>query len=68
MPNTVISLDYNKCRPDLCNSGSCLAVPACPLKLLQQEEDFSFPMANSTLCKGCARCISACPYEALKLI
>jgi len=67
MPNTMISVNYHKCRPDLCNSGYCVAVPECPLKLIEQEEKFGFPMANPSLCKGCAKCVSACPFGALTL-
>ncbi len=67
MPNSLVSLDYNKCRPDLCNDGHCAAISSCPLKIIQQEEKYGFPMANSSICKGCAKCVSACPLNALSL-
>ncbi len=67
MPNAMVSLDYHKCRPDQCNGGICLAVPACPLKLLKQEEVYGFPMVNPALCKGCAKCASACPLSAINI-
>jgi len=57
MPNTIVTLNYHKCRPDLCNKGFCAAAPACPLHIIKQEEPFDFPMANPTHCKGCARCV-----------
>jgi translation initiation factor RLI1 len=68
MPNTLVSLDYSKCRPDLCNNGICIAVAECQLKVIGQEEKFDFPMANPSLCKGCAKCTAACPYGAISLI
>jgi translation initiation factor RLI1 len=68
MPNTMVSLDYEKCNPAVCNSGLCVAVPACPLKLIAQEEQYDRPMANPTLCKGCAKCVTACPLQAISLV
>jgi translation initiation factor RLI1 len=68
MPNTMVSLNYEKCKPDNCTGGICIAASACPLKLINQEEPFEPPMANSTLCKGCAKCISACPQQAISLV
>ncbi len=67
MPNTIVTLNYHKCRPDLCNKGFCAAAPACPLHIIKQEEPFDFPMANPTHCKGCARCVAVCPYKAIEL-
>ena len=67
MPNTLITLDYHKCRPDLCNHGYCLAAPSCPLGIIQQEEPYGFPMAKSSVCRGCAKCIAACPLQAIDL-
>ncbi|MFU8794030.1 MAG: 4Fe-4S binding protein [Dethiobacteria bacterium] len=63
----MITLNYQKCRPDLCNSGYCTAIPACPLKLIEQEEKYGFPMTNSAVCKGCAKCVTACPFKAITL-
>jgi len=67
MPNTMITLDYHKCRPDLCNAGVCAAAPSCPLSIIEQEELFGFPMANPSACKGCAKCVNACPLKAISL-
>ncbi len=68
LSNAVIKLIYQKCLPDRCNSGICPAVQSCPLGLLQQEERFDYPFAGHNLCKGCASCVSACPYNAIKLV
>lgn len=67
MPNTMIRLDFHKCRPGLCNAGTCAAVSSCPHNLITQEELYSFPMANPSACKGCAKCINACPLKAISL-
>jgi translation initiation factor RLI1 len=67
MPNKLIVLDYYKCRPNLCNNGCCVAAPSCPLGIIRQEEPYDFPMANPSVCKGCAKCVTACPLEAISL-
>ncbi len=68
MADTMFNLDYRKCNPDRCNGGTCLAVAACPLHLIAQEEQYDYPMANTPLCKGCARCVTACPFAAISLV
>ncbi len=68
MPNTLIKLNYQRCNPAYCDHGICIAAAACPLKLIAQEEAFAIPMANPALCKGCAKCVNACPLRALELI
>ncbi len=68
MPNTMVRLDYKKCNPSSCTNGLCTAVSACPLKLIEQEEQYDIPMANPTLCKGCAKCVAACPLQAISLV
>jgi len=68
MPNTMVSLDYRKCKPSNCTSGLCAAASACTLKLIAQEEKYDRPIANPTLCRGCAKCVAACPLQAISLI
>lgn len=63
----ILLLDYNKCRPEQCNSGICAAAQACPLHLLEQEERYEKPMLHSPVCKGCLECVKACPFEALEM-
>ncbi len=67
MPNSMVSLNYRQCKPDICNEGSCAALVACPLKLIQQEEKFGFPMINPSHCKGCSKCVTACPQKAISV-
>lgn len=67
MPNTMFVLDYHKCHPDQCNNGACVAAPVCPAKLIKQEEPYGFPMAISSICKGCAKCVTACPFGAISI-
>ncbi|WP_442920516.1 4Fe-4S binding protein, partial [Methanobrevibacter sp.] len=31
------------------------------------DEEISFPVINSELCKGCKRCIVGCPQNAILL-
>lgn len=63
----MVTLNYYKCSPGLCGNGSCAAAPACPLHIIKQEEPFDFPMANPSNCRGCAKCVAACPYRAISL-
>jgi translation initiation factor RLI1 len=68
MPKKMAVVDYNKCRPEQCNSGKCSAALACPQKLLKQEELYQAPMPDPSICKGCADCVRACPLKAMKLV
>lgn len=61
-------VDYGKCRPEQCDSGVCAATLACPHKLLEQEAPYEAPMPNPSICRGCAKCVLACPIEAIRLI
>ncbi|MDP2730512.1 MAG: 4Fe-4S binding protein [Dehalococcoidales bacterium] len=67
MPRKMALVDYKKCRPELCDSGSCAAVLACPHKLLRQESPFEVPMPAPSFCKGCAKCVVACPMKAIQI-
>lgn len=68
MPRKMAVVDYNKCRPEQCDSGKCPAALACPQKLLKQEEPYQAPMPDPSICKGCAECVRACPLKAMKLV
>jgi hypothetical protein len=39
-------LDYNKCHPEKCDKGICLAGLACPYKILKQEVPYEMPDPN----------------------
>ena len=67
MPKKMAVVDYNKCRPEQCDSGTCAAALACPHKLLQQEAAYGIPMPDPSICKDCARCVLACPLGAIEL-
>lgn len=66
MPRMLL-LDYKRCRPELCTEGLCAAAQACPLHLLAQEEPYTIPMLQSPVCKGCQKCVDACPGKALEM-
>ncbi|MFC1962330.1 4Fe-4S binding protein [Chloroflexota bacterium] len=58
---------YDRCRPQGCDGGVCVAVKACPHKLLQQENAYEVPMPNPSLCRGCGDCARACPTRAIEI-
>ena len=60
-------IDFNKCSPDGCDNGLCLAVQACQRKLLAQEKVYEIPMPDPVLCRGCGDCVRACPSGAVKI-
>ena len=69
MPDPVASIDYKKCLPDKCNNGPCYAVKECPNNVLRQEEPGEFPYSHpSRYCRGCAKCVEACPYNAITIV
>jgi len=68
MPNKIALVDYNKCHPDKCDGGICLAALACTHKLLKQEAPYDIPMPDPSLCQGCGDCARACPLKAIKIL
>lgn len=67
MPKKVAYLDYEKCRPEVCQEGVCAAAKACDKKLLKQEQPYEPPMAYSSRCLGCSKCVLVCPLNAIKM-
>lgn len=67
MPRKTALVDFNKCQPEACRGGVCLAAAACPRKLLIQESAASAPMTNPALCRGCGDCVRACPLKAIAI-
>ncbi len=67
MTTAILSLDYSKCHPEQCSGGVCLAVAACPVKKIGQEEQFSYPFFSPSPCKNCAKCVQSCPGQAIKI-
>lgn len=67
MPKRVAYLDYEKCRPEMCQQGVCVAAKACEKKLFRQEQPCEVPMVDSSRCLGCSECILACPLNAIRM-
>jgi len=69
MPNPVAMIDYQKCSPERCDNGVCAAMLECPNKVLRQEAPYEFPFSHpSRFCQGCAKCVQACPFEAIHIV
>jgi len=61
-------LDFEKCRPELCDGGICAAAQACPSKLLQQEAPYAMPVPEPSACRACGECVRACSQKAIRII
>jgi len=68
MPKQMAAVDYSRCQPERCDKGVCLAVLACPHKILKQEAPYEMPDPNPTMCVGCGLCAQACPLQAVRLM
>ncbi len=68
MPGKMALVAFDKCHPELCDSGLCAAAQACPHHLLKQEAPNEIPMTNPSLCRGCGTCARACPAKAIKIV
>jgi len=69
MPNPIAMIDYQKCNPERCDSGVCAASLECPNRVLRQEAPYEFPFSHpSHFCQGCAKCVQACPFVAIRIV
>jgi len=68
MPSKVALINFNRCHPEKCKNGICVAAQACTHKLLKQETPYEIPMPDPSLCKGCSDCVRACPLKAIKIV
>jgi len=59
-----ISMHYSPRRCMHCAKPPC--IDACPLQAIYKRDD-GVVLIDSNKCDGCQACVSACPYEALRL-
>jgi len=65
VPRAVI--DPALCRPEACESGTCPARKACPVKAVWQPERGEMPFLDPVRCHGCAKCLPVCARKAIRL-
>lgn len=64
----LVVVNKDKCAPEKCASGKCVATYSCGWKVLLQENPYELPVINLRRCLGCARCTFICPLGALEVI
>jgi translation initiation factor RLI1 len=67
MPKQIAVVNYDRCRPLVCEDGVCVAVRSCPRGLLFQETVFELPEPHPGVCVGCGICAQACPCDPIQL-
>ncbi len=60
-------VEIEKCDPDQCELGVCAARKACPVKAVVQFDRGDSPQVDSSLCRGCGKCLLQCPTRAIIL-
>lgn len=67
MPKPTAIVVAERCRPERCERGICLATRECPRRILRQEAPYEVPFihGDSSLCRGCFKCLAACPLKAI---
>ena len=69
VPNPIAMVDYGRCSPEKCDGGVCAAMLECQNKVLRQEAPYEFPFSHpSRFCRGCAKCVQACLFEAIHIV
>jgi Fe-S-cluster-containing hydrogenase component 2 len=68
VPKPRAMVDYRKCQPEKCDEGICLAVLACPNKILKQEAPYEMPDPNLAMCVGCGMCAQACSLKTIRVM
>ncbi len=67
MRRKVALIAFDKCYPEKCDKGICVAALACPRKLMKQEAPYETPMPDPSRCKGCGDWARACPRKAIEI-
>lgn len=69
MAKKVAHVDYQRCHPESCDHGECLAALECEYGYLAAEGAYEAPEVNPVRwCHGCAKCASACPMKAIRML
>ena len=68
MPGKKALVIFDRCHPEECEQGICVAAQACPRLLLKQESPYEIPMPDPSICKGCGDCTRACPAKAIEVV
>lgn len=69
MPKKVAMVDYQKCHPEKCDHGVCVAALECEYENLIQERYYEVPEIDpAKWCHGCAKCAKACPLKAIRML
>jgi ATP-binding cassette subfamily E protein 1 len=69
MPKRIAVVDYSKCHPDKCDHGVCASAMQCEYGNLVQENLDEAPEVNpSKWCRGCTKCVQACPFKAIRMM
>ncbi|MBM2831073.1 MAG: hypothetical protein HW414_125 [Dehalococcoidia bacterium] len=58
-------LNVERCQPERCDRGICLARKHCPVKAIFQEGPRETPFLSGGMCNGCGKCVEACPMKAI---
>jgi len=61
-------VDPALCDPEKCGQGVCAALASCPHKILKQDAagEVPFVVDSAFLCRGCFKCLPACPAKAIR--
>ncbi|MBE0479547.1 MAG: hypothetical protein IBX68_01055 [Dehalococcoidia bacterium] len=69
MPKKTVTLDYDRCCPEKCTDGVCLAALECEYGSLKQEAPYELPdLVPAKWCHGCAKCARVCPAKAINVV
>lgn len=64
----LVVVNKDKCCPENCENGRCVATFSCTWKILEQKTPYVMPVIDLRKCLGCARCTFICPLGALEVI